>query len=209
MRSASTAFLAFAAFALAIGARADTVATPRPAGRHWNYSPSTTTTYPSTHGDDVCVGAQLDPSDLTWSSPCGGKHGKCCNGLMCKEYDGEISLRIGDKYKGIVTSNLAPYQVYPENPVPPEADFNVGECCIPQKGLRVTNLFCEDDLSNNNAVCDDNKFLLGSSATKEQKNNAACSCCDGLMNIGGGRAVCNPINTGGLTFRCPDPMPTR
>ena len=110
----------------------------------------------------------------------------------------------GDAHDGLVLSTLAPYRVDASNPgVPDESDNNEGACCVPQKDLHATGLFCKANLATNDASCPEEQWLF-QNASDAQKNNAACACCDGVMQITDRTATCNPSG-GADAFKCPEP----
>ena len=152
--------------------------TPRPS-RHKNK-----------HEDKACVGAQVYPNGFV-SAPCGGKHGTCCEGWTCKT-DGKVSVKLGDKRNNFITSTVAPFakDSSPED-----------QCCLPEKGLHVTSLFCPPD------AIEDGKCVIEDLPDDFSVENLACACCEGKIRVIGGdkfKLFCNPQNDSAQgVYHCP------
>ena len=170
--TSSVVLLLVAAAGVIGGAQAQPTAVARPAARDstasrgWGHKNKGG--HNNKHDDKACVGAQVYPNGFV-SAPCGGKHGTCCEGWTCKT-DGKVSVKLGDKRNNFITSTAAPFAEYssPED-----------QCCLPEKKLAVTSLFCPPD-----AITGDSCMIAGfpeSTDFYEALANLACACCEGKI----------------------------
>ena len=169
--TSSIVLLLVAAAGVIGGAQAEPTAVARPAARDstasrgWGHKNEGG--HDNKHDDKDCVGAQVDIEGFV-SAPCGGKHGKCCEGWMCKT-EGEVFVKLGDRKISFITSTAAPYD---------DSFAKVDQCCLSEKQLDVTTLFCPPNTIVGQK-CKASKLPFDFAVDKQAfLNNLACACCD-------------------------------
>ena len=88
---------------------------------------------------------------------------------MCKEYDGEVSIKSSSYY--LITSTEAPYQ---------GSKALNNRCCLPEKGFDITKLVCKDPLEG--GFCPRNSIIIVDQ-TQQNLDNLACLCCEGKVKV--------------------------